>query len=77
MVRSFLSSNKNIDGILALGSLGALPIVKLLKEIDVQKKIKIEQLRREVMQDQNADIVNRLDYQTTMKDLTDVNLHKR
>jgi len=41
MVRSFLSSNKNIDGILALGSLGALPIVKLLKEIDVQKKIKL------------------------------------
>ena len=41
MVRSFLSSNKNIDGILALGALGALPIVKLLKEIDVQKKIKL------------------------------------
>ena len=41
MVRSFLSSNKNIDGILALGPLGALPIIKLLKEIDVQKKIKL------------------------------------
>ena len=32
MVRSFLSSNKNIDGILALGPLGAIPIEKLLKE---------------------------------------------
>ena len=41
MVRSFLSSNKNIDGILALGPLGAIPIAKLLKEIDVQKKIKL------------------------------------
>ena len=41
MVRSFLSSNKNIDGILALGPLGALPTVKLLKEIDMQKKIKL------------------------------------
>ena len=41
MVRSFLSSNKNIDGILTLGPLGAIPIAKLLKEIDVQKKIKL------------------------------------
>ena len=41
MVRSFLSSNKNIDGILALGPLGAIPIAKLLKEIDVHKKIKL------------------------------------
>ena len=40
-VRSFLSYNKEIDGVLALGPLGAIPIAKLLKEIDMQKRIKL------------------------------------
>ena len=39
IVRAFLSSNKGVDGILALGPLGAIPIVSLLKDIDPQKKI--------------------------------------
>ena len=41
MVRSFISSNKKIDGILTLGPLGAIPIVRLLKEIDPEKNIKL------------------------------------
>ena len=41
MVRAFISSNKKVDGILTLGPLGAVPILKLLKEIDTQKKIKL------------------------------------
>lgn len=39
VVRAFLSSNKGVDGIMALGPLGAIPIVSLLKDIDPQKKI--------------------------------------
>ena len=39
VVRAFLSSNKDVDGIMALGPLGAIPIVSLLKDIDPQKKI--------------------------------------
>ena len=41
VVRAFISSNKKVDGILTLGPLGAVPILKLLKEIDPQKKIKL------------------------------------
>ena len=41
VVRAFISSNKKVDGILTLGPLGAVPILKLLKEIDTQKKIKL------------------------------------
>ena len=41
MVRAFLSSNKKVDGILTLGPLGAIPIVRLLKDIDPQKNIKL------------------------------------
>ena len=39
VVRAFLSSNKGVDGIMALGPLGAIPIVSLLKDIDPHKKI--------------------------------------
>ena len=41
VVRAFIGSNKKVDGILTLGPLGAVPILKLLKEIDTQKKIKL------------------------------------
>ncbi|MBE77375.1 MAG: LacI family transcriptional regulator [Candidatus Marinimicrobia bacterium] len=41
VVRAFINSNKKVDGILTLGPLGAVPILKLLKEIDTQKKIKL------------------------------------
>jgi len=40
-LRTFLSSNKGVDGLLTLGPLGAIPIVSLLKDIDPQKKIKM------------------------------------
>ena len=41
MIRAFIDANKKVDGILTLGPLGAVPILKLLKEIDPQKKIKL------------------------------------
>jgi len=41
MIRAFIGANKKVDGILTLGPLGAVPILKLLKEIDPQKKIKL------------------------------------
>ena len=40
-LRTYLSSNKNINGILTLGPLGAIPIMNLLTEIDVDKKINL------------------------------------
>ena len=40
-LRTYLSSNKNINGILTLGPLGAIPIMNLLMEIDVDKKINL------------------------------------
>ena len=40
-IRAYLSTNKTIDGILTLGPLGALPIMKLLKDIDKKNNIKL------------------------------------
>ena len=40
-IRSYLTTNKTIDGILTLGPLGALPIMNLLKEIDKKNNIKL------------------------------------
>ena len=40
-LRTYLSSNKNINGVLTLGPLGAIPIMNLLTEIDVDKKINL------------------------------------
>ena len=40
-LRTYLSSNKNINGILTLGPLGALPIMNLLDEIDIDKNINL------------------------------------
>ena len=41
MLRAYIGSNKKVDGILTLGPLGAVPILKLLKEIDTKKRIKL------------------------------------
>lgn len=40
-LRTYLSSNKNINGILTLGPLGAIPIMNLLDEIDIDKNINL------------------------------------
>ena len=40
-VRAYLSTDNNIDGILTLGPLGAIPIMSLLKTIDREKTIKL------------------------------------
>ena len=40
-IRAYLSINNNIDGILTLGPLGAIPIMNLLKDIDHEKNIKL------------------------------------
>ena len=41
MIRAYLTSNQNVDGILTLGPLGAIPIMKLLKDLDIGKNIKL------------------------------------
>tara|TARA_B100000674_G_scaffold110135_1_gene81489 strand:+ start:755 stop:1210 length:456 start_codon:yes stop_codon:yes gene_type:complete len=40
-LRTYLSSNKNINGILTLGPLGAIPIMNLLNEVDIDKNINL------------------------------------